>query len=72
MIIVVFYYYVGKKKKQHLLASLRKTERNIFVPSGLVTGVFEELPKTSFSLEYRDRFERLLGFDEMGREGDDS
>lgn len=43
MIIVVFYYYVGKK--QHLLASLRKTERNIFVPSGLVTGVFEELPK---------------------------
>ena len=44
MIIVVFYYYVGKKK-QHLLASLRKTERNIFVPSGLVTGVFEELPK---------------------------
>ena len=31
-------------KKQHLLASLRKTERNIFVPSGLVTGVFEELP----------------------------
>lgn len=70
MIIVVFYYYVGKK--QHLLASLRKTERNIFVPSGLVTGVFEELPKTSFSLEYRDRFERLLGFDEMGREGDDS
>ena len=60
------------KKKQHLLASLRKTERNIFVPSGLVTGVFEELPKTSFSLEYRDRFERLLGFDEMGREGDDS
>ena len=71
MTIVVFYYYVGKKK-QHLLASLRKTERNIFVPSGLVTGVFEELPKTSFSLEYRDRFERLLGFDEMGREGDDS
>lgn len=70
MTIVVFYYYVGKK--QHLLASLRKTERNIFVPSGLVTGVFEELPKTSFSLEYRDRFERLLGFDEMGREGDDS
>ena len=70
MIIVVFYYYVGKK--QHLLASLRKTERNIFVPSGLVTGVFEELPKTSFSLEYRDRFERLLGFEEMGREGDDS
>ena len=70
MIIVVFYYHVGKK--QHLLASLRKTERNIFVPSGLVTGVFEELPKTSFSLEYRDRFERLLGFDEMGREGDDS
>ena len=60
------------QKKQHLLASLRKTERNIFVPSGLVTGVFEELPKTSFSLEYRDRFERLLGFDEMGREGDDS
>ena len=59
-------------KKQHLLASLRKTERNIFVPSGLVTGVFEELPKTSFSLEYRDRFERLLGFDEMGWEGDDS
>ena len=59
-------------KKQHLLASLRKTERNIFVPSGLVTGVFEELPKASFSLEYRDRFERLLGFDEMGREGDDS
>ena len=59
-------------KKQHLLSSLRKTERNIFVPSGLVTGVFEELPKTSFSLEYRDRFERLLGFDEMGREGDDS
>lgn len=44
VIIVVFYYYVGKKK-QHLLASLRKTERNIFVPSGLVTGVFEELPK---------------------------
>ena len=42
MIVVVFYYYVGKK--QHLLASLRKTERNIFVPSGLVTGVFEELP----------------------------
>ena len=32
-------------KKQHLLASLRKTERNIFVPSGLVTGVFEELPE---------------------------
>ena len=31
-------------KKQHLLTSLRKTERNIFVPSGLVTGVFEELP----------------------------
>lgn len=65
MIIVVFYYYVGKK--QHLLASLRKTERNIFVPSGLVTGVFEELPKTSFSLEYRDRFERLLGFDPENR-----
>ena len=59
-------------KKQHILASLRKAERNNFVPSGLATGVFEELPKTSFSLEYRDRFERLLGFDEMGREGDDS
>lgn len=35
-------------KKQHLLASLRKTERNIFVPSGLVTGVFEELPQVDF------------------------
>ena len=34
-------------KNQHLLTSLRKTERNIFVPSGLVTGVFEELPMTS-------------------------
>lgn len=31
-------------KKQYLLASLRKPERNIFVPSGLVTGFFEELP----------------------------
>ena len=33
-------------KKQHILASLRKAEQNIFVPSGLATGVFEELPKT--------------------------
>ena len=40
-------------KKQHLLASLRKTERNIFVPSGLVTGVFEELPQT-FVLDYEN------------------
>ena len=40
---LVFYYYIGKKK-QHILASLRKAERNIFVPSGLATGVFEELP----------------------------
>ena len=31
-------------KKQHILASLRKAEQNIFVPSGLATGVFEELP----------------------------
>ena len=33
------------QKKQHILASLRKAERNNFVPSGLATGVFEELPK---------------------------
>ena len=32
-------------KKQHILASLRKAEQNIFVPSGLATGVFEELPQ---------------------------
>ena len=32
-------------KKQHLLASLRKTERNIFVPFSLATGFFEELSK---------------------------
>mgnify|MGYP007113815975 CR=1 FL=1 len=32
------------QKKQHILASLRKAEQNIFVPSGLATGVFEELP----------------------------
>ena len=41
---LVFYYCIGKKK-QHILASLRKAEQNIFVPSGLATGVFEELPK---------------------------
>ena len=52
MVIVVFYYYVGKK--QHLLASLRKTERNIFVPSGLVTGVFEELPQIPNTPIHRD------------------
>ena len=40
---LVFYYYIGKK--QHILASLRKAEQNIFVPSGLATGVFEELPE---------------------------
>ena len=40
---LVFYYCIGKK--QHILASLRKAEQNIFVPSGLATGVFEELPK---------------------------
>ena len=34
-------------KKQHILASLRKAEQNIFVPSGLATGVFEELPQIS-------------------------
>ena len=43
-IVLVFYYCIGKKK-QHILASLRKAEQNIFVPSGLATGVFEELPK---------------------------
>ena len=32
------------QKKQHILASLRKAEQNIFVPSGLATGFFEELP----------------------------
>ena len=36
-------------KKQHILASLRKAEQNIFVPSGLATGVFEELPKKSLA-----------------------
>ena len=40
---LVFYYCIGKK--QHILASLRKAEQNIFVPSGLATGVFEELPQ---------------------------
>jgi len=41
-IVLVFYYCIGKK--QHILASLRKAEQNIYVPSGLATGVFEELP----------------------------
>ena len=45
---LVFYYCIGKK--QHILASLRKAERNIFVPSGLAMGVFEELPLVSESL----------------------
>ena len=31
-------------KKHHFFTSLRKTEQNIFVPFGLATGVFEELP----------------------------
>ena len=42
---LVFYYCIGKK--QHILASLRKAEQNIFVPSGLATGVFEELPQVN-------------------------
>ena len=33
---LVFYYCIGKK--QHILASLRKAEQNIFVPSGLARG----------------------------------
>ena len=45
---LVFYYCIGKK--QHILASLRKAEQNIFVPSGLATGVFEELPKITRDL----------------------
>ena len=36
-IVLVFYYCIGKKK-QHILASLRKAEQNIFVPSGLARG----------------------------------
>ena len=39
------------QKKQHILASLRKAEQNIFVPSGLATGVFEELPQTRLHQE---------------------
>ena len=46
---LVFYYCIGKK--QHILASLRKAEQNIFVPSGLATGVFEELPYLDFSAD---------------------
>ena len=55
VITLVFYYCIGKK--QHILASLRKAEQNIFVPSGLATGVFEELPKVK--AEYTE----LLGED---------
>ena len=35
-IVLVFYYCIGKK--QHILASLRKAEQNIFVPPGLARG----------------------------------
>lgn len=45
-------------KKQHLLASLRKTERNIFVPFSLATGFFEELSyldeSSQFDLSAKD------------------
>ena len=39
-------------KKQHILASLRKAEQNIFVPSGLATGVFEELPYDAMQADW--------------------
>ena len=38
-------------KKHHFFTSLRKTEQNIFVPFGLATGVFEELPLTESGVE---------------------
>jgi hypothetical protein len=35
------------QKKQHILASLRKAEQNIFVPSGLARGFLKSFPKCS-------------------------
>ena len=51
---LVFYYCIGKK--QHILASLRKAEQNIFVPSRLATGVFEELPRCTESYQFIEIF----------------
>ena len=42
-IVLVFYYCIGKK--QHILASLRKAEQNIFVPPGLARGFLKSFPK---------------------------
>ena len=42
-IVLVFYYCIGKK--QHILASLRKAEQNIFVPSGLARGFLKSFLK---------------------------
>ena len=37
-------------KKQHILASLRKAEQNIFVPSGLARGFLKSFPSISDDL----------------------
>ena len=54
-IVLVFYYCIGKK--QHILASLRKAEQNIFVPPGLARGFLKSFLRVptvivSNSLEY--------------------
>ena len=43
-IVLVFYYCIGKK--QHILASLRKAEQNIFVPPGLARGFLKSFLNT--------------------------
>lgn len=60
-IVLVFYYCIGKK--QHILASLRKAEQNIFVPPGLARGFLKSFPSLTDLLPtgFRVVFRRLLG-----------
>ena len=54
------------QKKHHFFTSLRKTEQNIFVPFGLATGVFEELPEDSGIVDIIKNVEKTTGFGRPG------
>ena len=64
-IVLVFYYCIGKKK-QHILASLRKAEQNIFVPSGLARGFLKSFLNLVISTDGFGKSKKRTGLDGRG------
>ena len=54
-------------KKQHILASLRKAEQNIFVPSGLARGFLKSFLKSEYFIRYGvNHFNGTVGQQRVG------